>query len=214
MCAVKIMECFDVKAISEAVGLISKGGLVVYPTDTVYGLGCDPFNAEAVEKIFRVKGRSGKPLPILVSSIKKAEQLVNLGKVGLTLASNFWPGALTIVAPIRRGVSLPEALTSGSEKLGVRFPNHECALRLIEGAGGFLVGTSANRSGEKPPLTVDEAVRSLKYGVDIFLDGGKVTLGKESTVLDVCGEKPVVIREGAISKGKIFGVLGTHVSSL
>jgi L-threonylcarbamoyladenylate synthase len=210
MCAVKIMKCFDAKAISEAVALISRGGLVVYPTDTVYGLGCDPFNDGAVEKIFRVKGRSGKPLPILVSDIEKAEQLVDLGKVGLMLASEFWPGALTIVAPIRRGVALPKALTSDSKRLGIRVPNHECALRLIEGAGGFLVGTSANQSGEKPPLTVDEAIRSLRYGVDIFLNGGRVTLGKESTVLDVCGLKPVVIREGAISKEKIFGALRSY----
>jgi L-threonylcarbamoyladenylate synthase len=207
MCAVKIMRCSSEEAIEEAVRAIYRGGLVVYPTDTVYGLGCDPFNEEAVERVFRVKGRLSRPLPILVSSMERAERLVDLGSVGATLASNFWPGALTIVAPIKRGVPIPKNLTCGFTTLGIRVPNHSCALRLIEGAGGYLVGTSANRSGEKPSLTVDEAVKSLQQSVDLYLDGGSTALGKESTVLDISGEKPKVVREGAISKGTVFGVL-------
>ena len=207
MCAVKIMQCTSGEAIKEAARVVSQGGLVVYPTDTVYGLGCDPFNGNAVDRIFKVKGRPSRPMPILVSSIERAEQLVELGKVGAVLASKFWPGALTIVAPIKVNISLPENLTCGFKTLGVRVPNHNCALKLIVGAGGFLVGTSANRSGEKPSLTVEEAVNSLQQSVDIYLDGGRVVLGRESTVLDISREEPVVVREGAISKETIFGVL-------
>ena len=203
------MGCGSEEAIREAVRVVSQGGLVVYPTDTVYGLGCDPFNEEAVERVFKIKGRSGRPLPILVSSIERATQLVELGSVGATLAFNLWPGALTIVAPIKRGVILPENLTCGFKTLGVRVPNHSCALKLIEGVGGFLVGTSANRSGEKPSLTVDEAVKSLQHNVDLYLDGGRVVLGKESTVLDISGGKPNVVREGAISRERVFSVLGS-----
>lgn len=207
MGAVKILRCDSEGAITEAVRVVSQGGLVVYPTDTVYGLGCDPFDEKAVERIFRVKGRPNRPLPILVSSLERARQLVELGDLGTALASNFWPGALTIVAPIKRGVHLPENLTCGFKTLGVRVPNHHCALRLIEGVGGFLVGTSANRSGEKPSLTVDEALQSLQQSVDIYLDGGRVVLGRESTVLDISVGKPVVVREGAISKEAISTVL-------
>jgi len=204
---IKIMQCASEEAIKEAVRVVSQGGLVVYPTDTVYGLGCNPFNEDAVDRIFKVKGRPSRPLPILVSSIEKAGQLVELGNVGAALASKFWPGALTIVAPIKVNISLPENLMCGFKTLGVRVPNHNCALKLIEGAGGFLVGTSANRSGEKPSLTVEEAVNSLQHSVDFYLDGGRVVLGKESTVLDISREEPVVVREGAISKETIFSVL-------
>ena len=203
----KIVECVNDESIKEAIRVISKGGIVVYPTDTVYGLGCDPFNEEAVERIFKVKGRSDKPLPILVSNVERAKQIVELGNVGVTLVSNFWPGALTIIAPIKRGVNLPENLTRGFKTVGVRVPNHDCALKLIEGVGGFLVGTSANKSGEKPSLTVDEAFKSLQHSVDLYLDGGKVRLGKESTILDISGEKPVVVREGAISRETVFAVI-------
>lgn len=202
----KVVKCLK-EAIEEAANVITKGGLVVYPTDTVYGLGCDPFNAEAVKKVFLLKKRSDRPLPVLVSRLDLAEKLVDLGEVGRALASRFWPGALTIVAQLKKDVAIPEALTCGLKTLGVRIPNHTCALSLLERVGGFLVGTSANRSGDPSPLTLEEVIKSLGGGADLYIDGGKATLGKESTVVEVFGETIKVVREGAIGREIVLKVL-------
>ncbi len=202
----RVLACVG-EAPAEAFSVVRAGGLIVYPTDTVYGLGCEPFHPQSVNRLVELKGRSGKPLPVLVSDIGCAERLVDLGSVGRALSSRFWPGALTIVAPIKSGVSLPSTLTCESGSLGVRVPNHRCALSLIKGVGGFLVGTSANRSGDRAPLTLEEAVRSLGYGADLYLDGGLTTLGKESTVLDVSSSEPIVVREGALRSEVIFRFL-------
>lgn len=206
MTELKVVKCAR-EAIEEAANIISVGGLVVYPTDTVYGLGCDPFNAEAVEKVFKLKKRPNRPLPILVSDLDLAEQLVELGRVGKELAYRFWPGALTIVAPLKKNLPLPDVLTCGFKTLGVRLPNHACILSLLKRVGGFLVGTSANRSGDAPPLTLEDAVRSLGGGADIYLDGGRATLGRESTVVDICGEGVRVVREGALGREVVFEAL-------
>ncbi|MEM3733516.1 MAG: L-threonylcarbamoyladenylate synthase [Nitrososphaerales archaeon] len=206
LAASKVVKCFR-EAIEEAAKIISDGGVVVYPTDTVYGLGCDPFNVKAVERVFLLKKRSDKPMPILVSGLEVAEKLVNLGGVGRMLASKFWPGALTIVSPLKKDVSLPEALTCGSKTLGVRVPRHSCALNLLNSVKGAMVGTSANRSGDAAPLTIEDAIKSLGFGADLYLDAGKATLGKESTVVEVCGEEVKFLREGAIRREAVLEAL-------
>ncbi|MEJ5293489.1 MAG: Sua5/YciO/YrdC/YwlC family protein, partial [Candidatus Methanosuratincola sp.] len=118
-CRILVAGSFDPKEVGEA---IRKGSIVVYPTDTVYGIGCDPRNADAVRRVFAAKRRETKPMPVLVDSLQSAEGLVELGEAGRILAKRFWPGALTIVAPLREG--LPGELTGGGQKLGVRVPNH------------------------------------------------------------------------------------------
>jgi L-threonylcarbamoyladenylate synthase len=185
--------------------IVRKGGLVVYPTETVYGLGCDPFNTEAVKRVFDVKGERKKPPPILASSINHVEKIAYMSQAGKKVAEKFWPGPLTLVFP--KKPVLPDIVTCNLDSVGVRIPKHDVALKLISLSNGLLIGTSANRTGEKPPRNVHEATRQLKEEVDIFLDGGPTTLGKPSTVADLTSKKPAILREGPISLKEISDVI-------
>ena len=188
----------DKSSIARAAKRVRSGGLIVFPTDTVYGLGCDPFNADAVKRLFRTKGRTSKPVPVLCSSLEKARELVELRGKSLELAEAHWPGALTIVAPLRRAV--PELLSTGLPSLGVRVPDLRPCLRLIEECGGWLTGTSANLSGRPSARTASEAARQLGDSVDLILDGGRLE-GKESTVVQVAGDRVAILRTGPVGVG-------------
>jgi len=185
--------------------IVGRGGLVVYPTDTVYGLGCDPFNVTAVKRVFRVKGEREKPLPILASSIDHVEKIASLSPKAEKIARRFWPGPLTIIVP--KKPKLPQVVTCNLNSVGVRVPNHAVALQLIHLSNGLLVGTSANKTGEKPPQTAHEAARQLGKEVDVVLDGGPATLGVPSTVADLTSKKLRILREGPISFKEISDVL-------
>jgi len=185
--------------------IVGKGGLVVYPTETVYGLGCDPFNIEAVKRVFEVKGERRKPPPILASRINHVKKIASMSQEGKKVAEKFWPGPLTLVFP--KKLVLPDIVTCNLHSVGVRIPKHDIALQLISLSNGLLIGTSANRTGEKPPRNVHEATRQLKEEVDIFLDGGPTTLGKPSTVADLTSKKPRILREGPISLKEISDVI-------
>jgi len=179
--------------------------LVVYPTETVYGLGCDPFNVEAVKRILDVKGERNKPLPILTASIGDADKIAFISPNGKKLAAKFWPGPLTMVFP--KKPALPDVVTFGWDSVGLRIPDDYVALHLIRLSGGFLVGSSANRTGEEPPRAVQEISGELKDMVDVVLDGGAVAQGKPSTVADLTSEKPRMLREGPISLKAILDAL-------
>ncbi|RLG98815.1 threonylcarbamoyl-AMP synthase [Candidatus Bathyarchaeota archaeon] len=189
-----------------AAGTIKKGGLVVYPTDTVYGLGCNPFDTNAVNRVFEVKGRTGKPLPVLAYSIKDAQKIATFNQKALKIAKAFWPGSVTLILP--KKPELPNIVTCNRNSVGVRVPNHEVALELIRLSNGLLIGTSANKTGEAPPKTPEEAIKQLGERVDIVLDGGAVPVGTPSTVVDLTTEKPVIIREGPIRLKSVLKVLG------
>lgn len=202
-----VLECTE-ESITIAAESIGKGRAVVYPTDTVYGIGCDPYNDRAVETIFKIKGREeGKPLPLLCSSVKDVARIVRLNESAMILAERFWPGPLTIIAQlIDRRIS--GSVTAGKNMLGVRVPDHICALQLIDKCNGVLVGTSANRSGGKPARSAEE-VRQALQGFDVLLDGGVTPLGIESTVVDLSsGEEVRIVREGYITREEIWRVLG------
>jgi len=184
---------------------VKEGGLVVYPTDTVYGLGCDPFNIEAVKRVFRLKGERRKPLPILASSIDYVEKIAFLSREAEKIAKRFWPGPLTLVV-LKKPV-LPEVVTCNLNSVGVRVPNHNVALQLISLSNGLLVGTSANKTGEKSPRTAQEAAEQLGKEVDIILDGGPATLGLPSIVVDLTSKKPRILRKGPISFKEISEIL-------
>jgi len=185
--------------------IVKEGGLVVYPTDTVYGLGCDPFKVMGVERVFRVKGERRKPLPILASSIDSVEKIAFLSQEAKKIAKRFWPGPLTLVLP--KKPPLPDLVTCKLNSVGVRVPKHDIALQLISLSNGLLVGTSANRTGEKPPLTAHEAAQQLGEGVDVILNGGPATFGVSSTVVDLTSKKLRILREGPISLKEISEVL-------
>ena len=131
--------------IHDLVQIVNNGGIIAYPTDTVYGLGCNPYMSNSVEKIFKLKMRENKPLPLLCDSLESALKIASFDKISLKLAEKFWPGPLTILAPLK-DYSL-KSLTRGSEFIGLRVPNNNDSLLLISECGGYLVGTSANLSG-------------------------------------------------------------------
>jgi L-threonylcarbamoyladenylate synthase len=185
-------------SIGVAARAVRRGLLVVYPTDTVYGLGCDPLNHAAVRRLFEAKGRESKPVPVLCATLEKAEALVKLSGTAAELSRKYWPGALTIVAPLRRPV--PAQLTQGGQFLGVRVPAHSGCLELIAACGGWLTGTSANRSGAPSARSAGEALDALGGSVDLVLDGGRLG-GQESTVVKVEGNEVTILRTGPIGVG-------------
>jgi L-threonylcarbamoyladenylate synthase len=198
----KTMQILDAteKNIVFASTIVKKGGLVVYPTETVYGLGCDPFNIESVKRVFQVKGDRKKPLPILASDIKHIESIAYLSENAKHVATRFWPGPLTMV--LNKKPSLDNVVTCGQDTVGVRIPRHDVALRLIQLSGGLLVGTSANKSGEKPPQTAEDAAKQIGEEVDTILDGGSTSFGVSSTLVDFTSTR--LLREGPISLEEIF----------
>lgn len=182
-------------SIRRAGALVRKGGLVAFPTDTVYGLGCDPRNAEAVERLFEAKARSNRPIPLICSGLEVAEGLVVLSPTALKLAREHWPGALTIVAPQR--VELPAPVSQGTGLLGVRVPASALCVSLAREVGGAVTGTSANLSGQPSCRTAEEVASSLDGRVDLVIDGGELR-GTESTVVRVVGDTVEVLRRGSI----------------
>lgn len=200
---VRLLNCSE-DNITLAAESVRTGGVIAFPTDTVYGLGCDPYNEDAVEKIFAIKGRMEvKPLPLLCSSLAHARRVARLDEKALKLAK-LWPGALTLVAELA-DTKISQKVTAGTGTVGVRIPNHECAIRLIDKCGGVIVGTSANRSGLGAARSAKDVLQMLD-GLDLLLDAGRTPLGVESTVVDVSkGIK--IVREGFVSRKQIESVL-------
>ena len=202
------MQVFSCSDAEKCASIVKRGGVVVFPTDTIYGIGCDPYNDAAVERIFRIKGRDEKkPLPVLAYSAQDAEKLIALGRTGMALAKKYWPGALTIVAPITDNRISP-MVTAGSMNLAARVPANRCVLLLLKHCK-YLVGTSANLSGQKSLKSAKEVLGSGLAGFDALLDGGTVEKGVESTIVDVAGATPKVVREGAIKAEEIYRSLET-----
>jgi L-threonylcarbamoyladenylate synthase len=191
--------------IKEAAKLVLEGGLIAYPTDTVYGLGCNPFDADAVDRLVKAKDRIKGSLPILVSSLKDAERLGEISGLAAVLAYSFWPGPLTLV--VRPRSNFPARITGDSLLVGLRIANHETARRLIKECGGALIGTSANISGRPSLRTAEEVLRELEGRVDLVVDGGPASLGRESTVVRVLEDEITVLRTGAISRDDILKAL-------
>jgi L-threonylcarbamoyladenylate synthase len=191
--------------IMTAAQIVRRGGLVVYPTETVYGLGCDPLNVQAVKCVLDVKGDRKKPLPVLAASLVDADKVAFVSPNGKKLAAKFWPGHLTMVFP--KKPALPDVVTFGWDSVGLRIPDNDVALQLISLSGGLLIGSSANRTGEEPARRVQEISGELKEMVDVILDGGPAVQGRPSTVVDLTSEKPRILREGPISLKAILAAL-------
>jgi len=197
------------ESIREAAATILKGGLVVYPTDTVYGLGCHPFDKGAVNKVADVKRRDRGNLPVLVASIEKAKELGELDGDAETLALRFWPGPLTIVVSSR--AEFPPGVVGTDRMVGLRVPGRKDTLDLISMCGGSLVGTSANISGSPSTTRAEEALKTFEGKVDLVLDGGPLSKSAESTVVRVRGKHVDILREGAVSRQEIVMALKSRV---
>jgi L-threonylcarbamoyladenylate synthase len=185
--------------IASAASLIKAGGLVIFPTDTVYGLGADALNTETVKRVYRVKRRpQDKPLIIQVADIEQVHDLAaGVPQEASTLMEKFWPGALTLVFNQK----------SSSKTIALRMPDNKIALSLIRKAGVPLTSPSANLSGEPSPSRVEEISEELIKEVDLVIDGGETKIGIESTILDLTTFPPQVLREGAILSSEIKSFL-------
>jgi L-threonylcarbamoyladenylate synthase len=186
--------------IREIARVLAGNGVIVYPTDTFYGLGANGFSQKALQRIFEIKKRPGsKGLPVLVSDLKMAEALAaELPEVFHSLASRFWPGPLTLV--LKAAPHLPPKLVGPGHTIGVRLPDIPWLQTLVRETGMALVTTSANISGEGEIDLPKEVIGAFKGKVDLIVDGGRAPGGKPSTVIDLTGEKPVLVREGVIAK--------------
>jgi L-threonylcarbamoyladenylate synthase len=194
--------------IDRAAGIIRSGGLVAFPTETVYGLGANALDARAVERIYIAKGRPAtSPLIVHVNSIAMAKSIVmDWPEQAALLAREFWPGPLTLVLPKRN--IIPDNVTAGLPTVGVRMPSHPIALQLIESAGVPLAAPSANRFTKLSPTEARHVRESLGEAVDCILDGGPTQVGIESTVLSLVGGTIQLLRPGMVTAGQIERVVG------
>jgi len=197
------------ESIRDAAAAILKGGLVVYPTDTVYGLGCHPFDKVAVNKVADVKRRSKGNFPVLVSSIEKAKELGEVDGDAETLALRFWPGPLTIV--VSSSAEFPLPIVGADRMVGLRVPGRKDTLELISMCGGSIIGTSANISGTPSVRRAKEALEVFDGKVDLVLDGGSLSKSPESTVVRVTGKHVQILREGAVSRQEIVIALRSRL---
>lgn len=200
-------ESPDQDTMSKAAGLIKEGGLVVFPTTSFYGLGAEAFNAEAVDKVFRVKKRdSNKPVLILIASLADLAPLVRkIPKTATRLMEAFWPGSLTLV--FQASDLLPPNLTGYTGKIGIRLAGHPVACSLVRAVKSPITGTSANLSGKGGCTAVARLDHRIRDQVDLVLDAGTLVGVKGSTVLDVTVDPPKILREGVIKAEKIWTVL-------
>ena len=196
------MNQSDNLQINQAVATLRDGGVVAFPTDTVYGVGVDPFQPDAVRKLYQIKGRPiDKPIPILVGSVGDVERVAqNLPRTFSRLAEEFWPGELTLIVEAK---SLPPEVTAGGDTVGVRMPDHPLALALLRRFGGAIATTSANKSDEPPATSAEEVRSELGALVSIILDGGQTATKIASTVLDLSVSPPQIRREGGISMDQL-----------
>ncbi len=196
----------DAEGLLQAAHAIREGRVVVFPTDTVYGVGAAADQDAACRRLFELKGRTAtKAIPILIAATIDLERIVeSVPESARKLMRRFWPGGLTLV--FRRHPSFRSAALGDGDTVGVRIPNDLRARALINAAGGLLAATSANASGKPSPVTADDAAAQLP-GVDVIVDGGPCPGGVESTVVDVTVDPPRILREGAISAAQIEAAL-------
>lgn len=213
----KIYSCADPRGRADGLGraaeAVRSGRLVVLPTDTVYGLGCDAFDNDAVARLLSTKRRGpDMPVPVLVGSWDTIQGLVReFTPTARTLVEAFWPGGLSIVVP--EAPSLPWNLGDTRGTVMLRMPLHPVAIELLRQTGPMAV-SSANISGRPAPTTVAEARQQLGESVEVYLDGGQASLGEPSTIIDISGASPKLLREGALSAESIGEVLGIDPQEL
>lgn len=206
MIATQILSVNDPTALAQALAVLRGGGLVAFPTDTVYGVGALAFDSAGIDRIFEAKGRdTAKAIPILVGTLEQlAEVTLMLTPSAQKLAQRYWPGALTLVVPRHPG--LPENL-SPVPTVGVRMPDHPFALDLLRSAGPLAV-TSANLSGQENPVSAQDVLAQLNGRIELVIDGGNAPGGVPSTVVDCTGEQARILRQGAIAGEEIAKIVG------
>lgn len=196
------------EAMKQAGDIIRAGGLVAFPTETVYGLGGDALNPDSSRKIYAAKGRpSDNPLIVHIAKLADLEVIAkDIPKSAYVLAEHFWPGPLTMV--FQKKAIVPKETTGGLDTVAVRFPDHKVALSFIEAAGGFIAAPSANTSGRPSPTVGKYVYEDMAGKIEILLDSGMVGIGVESTIVDMTEEIPVILRPGHVTQEMLQEVLG------
>lgn len=191
-----------------AVKILAANGLVAFPTDTVYGVGAKFNSVLAVERVFAVKKRPySSALPLVMADETQLDMVaVNVSPLARELARRFWPGELTLIVP--RSAMVPDVLTAGGDTVAVRVSGHPLSRWLAAKLGAPIVGTSANLHGLPSPVTAAEVRAQLGDGVDMIIDGGACRYGRESTIIDVSGETPKIVRPGIVTKAEIEKICG------
>jgi len=200
----KLLAATD-EAIKTAAFLLREGGVIIYPTETVYGIGCIPSESSAAQRICEIKGRADKPLPLICSDVDAVKKIVVMTPSAEKLAAKFWPGPLTLVLPAKAKYSM--WVSHGASTLGVRVTEHPIARKLAKQVGGVIVSTSANLSGREPAKTAQEAAEIFGNKVDVILDDGPSPRSESSTILDLSGEELWLLRKGPITGEQILAVL-------
>ncbi len=196
--------------VDKGIAILKQGGVIAFPTDTVYGLGACANIGEAVRRVYQLKERPRHlALPLLLADVSQlSEYAEHVPECAWILARKFMPGALTLVLPKSSLVS--DIVSAGGNTVALRVPAHPVPLALVKGLGGAIVGTSANKSGMPSALTAEEVRAQLGEVVDLVIDGGPTPGGTESTIIDVTGASPVIVREGAIAREEIACVYQLH----
>jgi L-threonylcarbamoyladenylate synthase len=209
--AVIILENDRASAL-EAVAVLRSGGLICYPTDTVYGIGAAAADDAAVRRLCAVKGRPpDKPLPLLLAEAADAARIAEVTPLAQTLAHRFWPGPLTIV--MRKLPSYRSLALAGQDTVALRVPDREIARSIVRTFGWPVTGTSANRAGAPPPASAVEVQFQLGEMVDLIIDGGSCRGREESTVIDITQDPPRILRQGAVSREELAAVVGQLVGA-
>ena len=191
----------DKEGIEKASQIINQGGVVIFPTDTVYGIGCDPYNKASIEKIYKIKSRYiTKSVPVLTHSIEMAERIAQFDQLTKKIVKKFWPGPLTIILKVT-DEKIKKSLNL-ENKIAIRVPDHKCTLELLKKCN-YLVGTSANISGDLPYTNPKECLKKMQ-DYDVFVDGGMITSNGESTIIEIENEEIKIIREGSLTKEEIL----------
>ena len=186
------------QALAKAVELLESGGVVGFPTDTLYGLGADAFDVRAVSRVYSIKGRPRHMgMPLLLGKVDDVERVaLDVPDLARTLMERFWPGPLTLI--LKRSLEIPSEVTGGRDSVAVRMPDHPVPLALVNGLGRPITGTSANPTGGSDPITAEDVRRLLGSKVDYVVDGGSAISGRGSTILDLTDTRPRLVREGAV----------------
>ena len=193
-----VISCDD-NGINQILEIYEKGGIIAFPTDTVYGIGCNPFNKNSVSRIYDMKKRSGeKKFPILGFSNRELKKIVKFNSNAEKISEKFWPGQITMLLPIRKEITNQ---IENNGKLAVRVPNNECVLSILKQCK-LIIGTSANISGEESILDSNDCKQKLPE-IDVLVDAGKITSSGESTIIEFVDDELKIIREGSISKNEI-----------
>ena len=194
----------DAAAVEQAARIIRAGGVVAAPTDTLYGLAADPFQPDAVARVFAVKGRSAeRALPLIAADTAQVERFLGeLPPMAQALAADFWPGPLTLL--LAAPATLPAEVTGGTGRVGVRVPAHDIARALCRACGTVLTATSANVSGEPAPDDPGEVDRTIGSQIDVLLDAGRTAGGPPSTIVDATGSTPRLVRAGAVPWNEVL----------